>query len=389
MTLLLLLALVTQTPACGGCHETEGRLETHGAHAKAATCVDCHGGKLDAADKAAGHGSGFTGKISRLKIPALCATCHSDVRRMNPFGLPTDQLAQYLTSHHGEAIAKGDTDAAVCIDCHGAHGIRPPRDPSSPVSPANVPATCGRCHGDSALMSKHQLPSTAEALYRGSVHGRLLAKGDTAAPNCATCHGNHGATPPGFEQVAQVCGKCHVAPREHFEQSPHAFYAKDGSFKGCVVCHDHHRIIPRSEDMNGRCAPCHEDGEPEPKKAAELWAILAGGRRDFQGAKERVESLTRAGHHTEDELIRLESAHTALLQLSPMQHSLNTNKVRDAARELTSTVVQIHESLDRKAASLRTRTHALVAVWALLGILAWLLWIKRKAVMGHESGIAS
>jgi hypothetical protein len=386
VTTLLLLVLVAQTTACGGCHEAESRLEPLGAHAKAATCVDCHGGKLDATDKATGHGSGFTGKISRLKVPTLCATCHSDVRRMNPFGLPTDQLSQYLTSRHGEAITRGETDAAVCIDCHGVHGIRRPRDPSSPVSPANVPATCGRCHADSALMTKHQLPSTAESLYRDSVHGRLLAKGDTAAPNCATCHGNHGSTPPGFEQVAQVCGKCHVAPREKFEESPHAFYAKDGSFKGCVVCHDHHRIIPRAEDMRGRCAPCHEEGDPEIRKAGELWAILAEGRREYHRAKDRVESLTRAGHHTEDELILLEGAHTALLQLSPMQHSLNTASLREASSELGSAARAIHESLDRKAAGLRTRTYALVAVWSLLGILAWLLWIKRKAVMGHESG---
>jgi len=386
VTFLVLALVVAQSPACGGCHEKESRLEHLGAHAKAATCADCHGGKPDAADKAAGHGNGFTGKISRLQIPTLCGTCHADVRRMNPFGLQTDQLAQYQTSRHGLAIARGDAEAAVCIDCHGAHGIRPPHDPSSPVHAANVPATCGRCHADSALMSKHDLPATAEALYRASVHGRLLAKGDTAAPNCATCHGNHGSTPPGFEQVAQVCGKCHLAPREHFEQSPHAFYAKDGSFKGCVVCHDHHRILPRSVDMKGRCTPCHEDADPELKKAAELWAILDDGRSRVQAVKERVEGLTRAGHHTEDEMIQLEGAHTALLQLSPLQHTLNAARVREASGELTSALRQIHESLDRKDAVLRNRTRALVAVWVLLGVLAWLLWIKRKAVMVHESG---
>lgn len=380
MTFLVVLVLAAQTQTCGGCHEKEAGLEGQGAHAKAAKCVDCHGGRPDVADKAAAHGADFTGKIARAQVPALCARCHSDVRRMNPFGLPTDQLAQYLTSHHGAALTRGATDAAVCIDCHGVHGLKAVRDPTSPVHPSNVPGTCGRCHGDAALMSRHQLPATAETLYRASIHGQLLAKGDTAAPTCATCHGNHGATPPGFEQVAQVCGKCHIAPRENFEQSPHAFYARDGSFKGCVVCHDHHRILRRPEEMRGRCAPCHEEGDAELKKASELWAVVGDGRGLLQVAHDRVDRLTREGHHTEDELAQLEGARTALLQLGPLQHTLNPAKVRDAAGELAASVRQIHGSLDHKSALIRRRTYALVFIWILLAGLAWLLWIKRKAV---------
>lgn len=384
MTFLALVAFLAQTPTCGGCHERESKLEGEGAHSKSASCVECHGGRPAEKERDLGHSDGFTGKIVRSQIPQLCARCHSDVRRMNPYGLPTDQLAHYLTSRHGEALAKGDTDAAVCIDCHGVHGIRPVRDPSGPVHPANVPKTCGRCHSDSTLMSKHNLPSNAEALYRASVHGELLAKGDAAAPQCATCHGNHGATPPGFDQVTKVCGKCHVSPREYFDQSPHAFYAKDGSFKGCVVCHENHRILRTVPEMTGRCAPCHEDKDPEIRKRDELAAVLAGGRADFHNVKERVESFTRSGHHTDDEQALLEEAHTALLRLSPLQHTLDTKRVGAASQELSSVVRGIHDQLDRKAADLRTRTLALIPIWLFIATLAWLLWTKRKAVLRHD-----
>jgi hypothetical protein len=384
MTFVVLVALLAQTPTCGGCHEPEARLELQGAHAKSASCVDCHGGKPAEKDRDLAHSDGFTGKILRTRVPELCARCHSDVRRMNPYGLPTDQLAHYLTSRHGEALARGDTDVAVCIDCHGVHGIRRVRDPTGPVHPANVPTTCGRCHSDARLMAKHNLPATAESLYRASVHGELLAKGDAAAPQCATCHGNHGAVPPGFDQVTKVCGKCHVQPREYFEKSPHAFYAKDGSFKGCVVCHENHRILRSVPEMTGRCAPCHEENDPEIRKRNDLALILAGGRTEFHQVKERLEGFTRSGFHTDDEQALLEEAHTALLRLSPLQHTLDVTRVRGASDELASVVHRIDEQLDRKAAVLRVRTLALIPIWLFLGMLAWLLRMKRKVVLRHD-----
>lgn len=383
MTFMFLAALLAQTPTCGGCHERESKLEREGAHAKSASCVDCHGGRPAEKDKALAHSAGFTGAIPRTGIPELCARCHSDVRRMNPYGLPTDQLAHYRTSRHGEALAKGNTDAAVCIDCHGVHGIRGVRDASSPVHPTNVPTTCGRCHSDPALMKKHNLPSTAESLYRAGVHGQLLAKGDAGAPQCATCHGNHGAVPPGFDQVTQVCGKCHVQPREFFEQSPHAFYAKDGSFKGCVVCHENHRILRSVPEMTGRCAPCHDEKDAEIRKRDELASILARSRADFGRVSERVEEFTRSGFHTDDEQAHLEEARTAQLQLAPLQHTLNLGRVSEASQNLTSIVRRIDQELDRKAEALRVRTLALIPIWLFLGGLAWLFWTKRKAVQSH------
>jgi len=232
-------------------------------------------------------------------------------------------------------------------------------------------------------MSKHDLPSTAESLYRASVHGQLLAKGDTGAPQCATCHGNHGAVPPGFDQVTKVCGKCHVSPRDYFEQSPHAFYAKDGSFKGCVVCHENHRILRSVPEMTGRCAPCHEEKDPEIRKRDEIAAILAGGRADFNRVKDRLDSFTRSGFHTDDEQAMLEEARTAHLLLAPLQHTLNAAKVTGASRDLTTIVRRIDQELDRKSATIRVRTLALIPIWLFLGGLSWLFWIKRKAVQSH------
>ena len=124
-----------------------------------------------------------------------CAAAAIPTRRAcGPFGIPTDQYARYQTSEHGIRLAKGDDRVAVCTDCHGVHRILAPTEPTSPVAPANIPATCGHCHSNKALMDEYKLPSNQEAQYRSSVHGiALFVEERRDAPTCATCHGVHGA----------------------------------------------------------------------------------------------------------------------------------------------------------------------------------------------------
>ena len=363
---------------CAKCHEKEHRAELGTAHA--ASCVDCHGGDPRAPEKERSH-AGLTGKIARAAVPALCARCHSDPRRMNPTGLPTDQHSQYLTSKHGEALARGILHAALCIDCHGAHGIRPSRDPLASVHPSRVPATCGRCHSDPSLMAKTGHPADAESLYRKSVHGeRLLGKGDPAAPTCATCHGNHGAVPPGFAEVGRVCGKCHVPERELFEKSPHAFYTGDKGFKDCVTCHGNHAIVRDSAGIAGRCAPCHEPGDKEFVKWNALQGRVGSARERFRRTEERVGRMARAGYHTDDEQLALEEARTSLVQLAPLQHTLSLEKVGASAGALDAALGKIDARLDAQERTEGLKKLALVPVWAFLLALAGVFWAKKREV---------
>src|SRR5690242_8139173 len=192
---------------------------------KGLTCASCHGGDptksdMDAMSKAAG----FKGKPSRKDIPALCGKCHSDgafMRQYNP-SLRTDQFSQYQTSVHGKLLAKGDTKVAVCIDCHGVHDLRPASDTRSTVHPLNVAQTCSRCHADAAYMKGYSIPTDQFAGYSASVHHEALAvRGDLSAPTCTTCHGNHGAAPPGVGTVQNVCATCHGFQSQLIDFSPH------------------------------------------------------------------------------------------------------------------------------------------------------------------------
>src|ERR1043165_2565435 len=92
---------------------------------KGLTCANCHGGDptSDDPDKAMSKKAGWKGKIERKQVPQLCASCHSDPAYMKQFNpsLRTDQMAEYKTSMHGKRLASGDSNVAVCTDCHSVH----------------------------------------------------------------------------------------------------------------------------------------------------------------------------------------------------------------------------------------------------------------------------
>ncbi len=250
---------------------------------KGLTCASCHGGNPtiagpDAMSKAAG----FRGKIDRSKIPALCGSCHSDaafMRKYNP-SLRTDQFSQYKTSVHGKLFAKGDTKVAVCTDCHGVHDLRPASDTRSKVHPLNVATTCSRCHADAAYMKGYSIPTDQFEKYNSSVHHEaMVVRGDLSAPTCTTCHGNHGAAPPGVNSVQNVCATCHVFQDQMYEKSSHKAAFQAAGLPGCVVCHSNHAIIHPTDAKLGTgpqavCMQCHSPGDSCDQARNEMLANL-------------------------------------------------------------------------------------------------------------------
>ena len=76
--------------SCLKCHEKEKALFAPSAHAQAGlTCVDCHGGNAKDTEPTAHATEDFKKPDNKKAIAEMCAHCHGDVRRMNPYGLPT------------------------------------------------------------------------------------------------------------------------------------------------------------------------------------------------------------------------------------------------------------------------------------------------------------
>ncbi len=304
-------------------------------------CADCHGGDpKDASMNAMSPAKGFRGAPKKTQIPEFCARCHADpgtMRKYNP-GIRTDQLSEYLTSVHGKRLKQGDTNAATCVDCHSVHDILPVSDPRAPVYATNVASTCAKCHADAARMKDYKIPTNQFALYSRSVHAKALAGGDTAAPTCTTCHGNHGATPPGVTSVANVCGTCHAFNQQLFEKSPHqAAFAKMG-LPGCVQCHSNHGIVEPTDDWVGTgdkalCIQCHAKGDAgyaAAQQMADDIASLEAGQKKAQGI---IDEAELSGMEVSNAKVQLTDAHADLIKARVNIHTFNPAEVRKLTEE--------------------------------------------------------
>ena len=288
---------------------------------------------MDAMSKSAG----FRGKPARKDIPALCAKCHNDaayMRQYNP-SLRTDQFAQYQTSVHGKLLSKGDTKVAVCIDCHGVHGMRPASDSRSKVHPTNVAETCSRCHADAAYMKGYGIPSDQFAGYSASVHHEALAvRGDLSAPTCTTCHGNHGAAPPGVGTVQNVCSTCHVFQAQLFEQSPHKAAFQSASLPGCVTCHSNHRIAHPTDALLGTgsqsvCTNCHTSGDAGYQSAGQFLQQIAHFETAVKNSDEILDRAESDGMEVSQARLDQDQARDALTKARVAIHSANLARMQE------------------------------------------------------------
>jgi cytochrome b subunit of formate dehydrogenase len=214
-----------------------------------------------------------------------CVDCHKDVKSLVHESTPqkvtcgqchADAQAAYSHSYHAKASAAGKAHAASCEDCHGgAHEILGADDAQSPVNHSNIPATCGRCHGQKFLMESNGESAQPFISYQESVHGRAIEKGSKKAAVCTDCHGSHeilaanDAKSPIYKfNVPATCGKCHTAIKGTFMQSIHGqgIARGNGLAPVCTDCHGIHSIkshvnpnAPASEQNLSRdiCARCH------------------------------------------------------------------------------------------------------------------------------------
>lgn len=309
---------------------------------KGLTCASCHGGDATKADMdAMSKAAGFRGKIERSQIPALCGRCHSNenfMRQYNP-GLRTDQLSQYQTSVHGKLLAKGDTKVAVCIDCHGVHDLRPPSDSRSKVHPLNVAQTCARCHADASYMKPYGIPTNQFAEYETSVHhAAMTVRGDLSAPTCSTCHGNHGAAPPGVDSVKNVCSNCHVFQAQMYEKSPHKEVFQSAGLPGCVVCHSNHAIAHPTDAKLGTgplgvCMQCHTARDAGDQARAKMLAGLTNLDESIKSADGVLNVAESSGMEVSEARLAQDQARDSLTKARVTIHSFQPQLIDQDIQE--------------------------------------------------------
>ena len=333
--------------------------------AKGLTCASCHGGDPTSMDMAIAMSSakGFRGKPSRRQMPEFCGRCHSNTSYMHQFNpsVKTDQVSQYYTSQHGSLRRQGDQRVAPCINCHSVHDIKLVSDPRAPVYPLNVPETCGGCHNDEQYMAGFNLPTLSQVPdYKNSVHYQALTvQGDLSAPTCVTCHGSHGATPPGVRSVADVCGTCHVHNLDYFEKSPHqAAFAALGA-PGCVQCHGNHAIQRATETVlagpDSVCMTCHVEEDVGAQRAHEMAEKIRQLDGRIQSAREVLDQAERVGMDTSSARVDLTTAHSHLVMARTAVHSLDLAQVEGEIGQGLPVADQALEDGKQKLAEVQSR----------------------------------
>ncbi|HLA11262.1 MAG TPA: cytochrome c3 family protein [Pyrinomonadaceae bacterium] len=239
----------------------------------AATCIDCHTTNGDLSTMLAANDPKST--INRANIAATCGRCHGDKSVMQGSGISNRLFLSYKESVHAQAVARGNTRAAVCTDCHNSHDIRAAVDAASTIARVNIPRTCGTCH------------QKEQAEFVESVHGEAVARGVSRSPTCTDCHGIHSIQKPIDETTAAVtqavgtdsCAKCHegVALTKEFgvaggrvasyRDSYHGLASKLGLkiAANCSSCHGVHNILPSTDsrsmihaaNLTQTCGQCH------------------------------------------------------------------------------------------------------------------------------------
>ena len=246
------------------------------------SCTSCH---ADLEGKDLPHST----PLARVQ----CGTCHSDEQKLHEKSL------------HGKAIARGDSLAPHCVDCHGNHDILPVKDRHSAVAPLNIPFVCGRCHREGTPVQMNRKIDQHNILenYSESIHGEaLFKKGLVVAPNCASCHTPHSILPHtdpnssiSRRNIAATCTKCHGLIEEvHRKTIKGALWEKEAHvLPACVDCHQPHKIrnVFYSQGMaDADCMRCHSN---EHLKAADGRALfvrvaeVAGSRH----AKVRLQAV--------------------------------------------------------------------------------------------------
>ena len=209
-----------------------------------------------------------------LLLYTACQKCH------------TEEYNKTLDSMHQKQLAGGNTNAAICTDCHNPHTQKRLTDPISgillPEARLLIPQTCARCH------------NAIYTAYESSVHGSALSLvNDQNVPTCITCHGVHNIQDPITNTFRtnspQLCADCHTNPdiMDKYNISTEVLNTYVADFHGttitlfeethpdqpsnkpvCFDCHGVHDIKKTNDPVYGlamkenllvRCQTCHPD----------------------------------------------------------------------------------------------------------------------------------
>jgi hypothetical protein len=346
---------------CGGCHANAERMRSyqvatdqyakyfssvHGQRlltakdTRVAICVDCHGshGIKPASDP--------TADVYPLNVPKLCASCHADATKMQPYGIPTDQFDIYKLSVHGkQLLEEQDLRAPTCASCHGSHAAKPPRSDE-------VVDVCGKCH------------TATQALYEESAHSRVPAVG----PKCWTCHGTHDVSQPDESLFVHkggvpdyLCATCHSPVDQSLRLE-----------------------IDRFEDpADRRCDTCHHSRSQILSQVVAIASAIGGAKDSYETALSRIEEAAGLGMIVADAEVAAAEAKTGLIRARAAVHTTKLATISALTEETVTKAKAAEDIANAKLSESDFRRQAMIVVIAIIiGNVLVLMAIRRRLHAG-------
>ncbi len=342
---------------CGGCHANAQRMSgyqvptdqyskyyssVHGQRlltakdTRVAICVDCHG------SHAVKPASDPTAKVYPLNVPDLCASCHADATKMQPYGIPTDQFDIYKLSVHGkQLLEEQDLRAPTCASCHGSHAAKPPRSDE-------VVDVCGKCH------------TATQALYEESAHSRIPAVG----PKCWTCHGTHDVSQPDERLFLHeggvpdyLCATCHSPVDQSLRLE-----------------------IDRFEDpADRRCDTCHHGQSNIFSQVQAIAGAIGGAAEGYDTALSRISQAASLGMLVADAEVAAAEAKTGLIRARAAVHTTKLATISALTDETIAKAKAAEDIANAKLTESDFRRQAMIVVIALIiGNVLVLMAIRRR-----------
>lgn len=367
------LSIILSISLCGTCHpETSTVFEKSVHRIEGINCVSCHGGNPETMDEKSAHSKNFK-KIERSSIPAHCGSCHSNPLMMKPYGIPTDQLNEYLSSAHSKNFEK-DLKKPTCIDCHGVHNIVKKDHPDSLSNLSNIIKVCGKCHGGKGSVVEDYLASYHYETWRERKN----------SPICTTCHDPH--LPIKFRaiDIDKLCGRCHSSSRESFMEGPHGRSFSEKGIPSCEDCHGSH-LIKRSKslELSRTCEKCHSRDSSEFKRGEKLSVMLFQTKEEIEKAEKTLNEAEKIPIAVEDYRARIEEARTFFTEALTLTHSLSIEKSEETLGKARFISKEIEREIHEKTRNLKWRRFGLFVFWFYLFITIFIIlrykrWIEKR-----------
>jgi hypothetical protein len=250
------------------------------------------------------------------------------------------------------------------------------------VYPLNVPALCGSCHANVELMKPYNIPTNQYVLYNQSVHGiALLQKQDLRAPSCATCHGTHGAAPPGFNEVANVCGSCHTATQNYYLKSVHA--SNQPGTPQCVTCHGRYDVgVPSEAMFEGtgarQCGSCHAASTPEGKSVQAIDDAIKSSVDSLTKAQAALQLAASSALIVAPEDVKIREAQTNLITARAAQHTLDMSLIKEKTDTSIAKSKEVVSDAEKAMADNVLRRQVMVVGLAIMALAILSLWVIRR-----------